>query len=343
VNHLIQFKESNKRNCKLTQEPTYGQTTNEIQPSSTSNHNIEGMKDENVFSNHNKQTSRVSFLDQPGINKEINDPIATNFHSPNYLYSSGFCYSTNNEVLKQHDMVCSKTTLKNQITHLRLASHQQSFSASACVPSSTICSFQYRLSSTMVQLFVVKVPVSSTKKVSHHAFASLAFEPVTSTNSSAKVALKAIAEVQASADSNTHFSLARAELKAIAKMQASANSHMKCNSFLMVANENEHMQKETASIYRLVVKFKQRNESKLQLDLIDPLMSDAIIRNANLDTKNNFQQSTMPSFTFQMIVAYLHNLNFDRVQAPPDHFNDSKISLHFFQDYKICCDGEWKK
>jgi hypothetical protein len=37
VNPLIQFEESNKQNCELNQEPTNDQTTNEVQPSSTSN------------------------------------------------------------------------------------------------------------------------------------------------------------------------------------------------------------------------------------------------------------------------------------------------------------------
>ncbi len=115
MNHLIQFKESNKQNCKLTWEPTNDQTTNKIQPSYTSNNDYEGVKDENVFSNHNKQTSRVSFLDQPGINEEIHDPIATDYHSQNYLDSSGLCCSSHNEVLKWYDTVCSRTTLKNQI------------------------------------------------------------------------------------------------------------------------------------------------------------------------------------------------------------------------------------
>jgi len=78
--------------------------------------------------------------------------------------------------------------------------HKRRFSASARVPSSTICSFQYGLSSTLVQSLSVKVLVSSTKKVSRHAFgfASLAFEPITSTNSSAKAATG----VQASAVKN---------------------------------------------------------------------------------------------------------------------------------------------
>ncbi len=68
--------------------------------------------------------------------------------------------------------------------------HKRQFTGSARVPSSTICSFQYGLSSTLVQSLLVKVSESSTKKVSSHAFgfASLAFEPVTSTNSSAKAA-----------------------------------------------------------------------------------------------------------------------------------------------------------
>jgi hypothetical protein len=35
VNYLIQFEESNNQICKLNQEPTNDQTTNEVQPSST--------------------------------------------------------------------------------------------------------------------------------------------------------------------------------------------------------------------------------------------------------------------------------------------------------------------
>jgi hypothetical protein len=37
VNSLIRCEESNIQNCKLNQEPTNDQTTNEVQPSSTSN------------------------------------------------------------------------------------------------------------------------------------------------------------------------------------------------------------------------------------------------------------------------------------------------------------------
>ncbi len=95
MNHLIQFKASNKQNCILTQEPTNDQTTNDIQPSSTFNYDYEGVADENVLSIHNKQTTWVSFFDQPGIDEEIDDPIAND-----YLDSSELCCSSHDEVLK---------------------------------------------------------------------------------------------------------------------------------------------------------------------------------------------------------------------------------------------------
>jgi hypothetical protein len=59
----------------------------------------------------------------------------------------------------------------------------------------------------MVHSLAVKVQASSTPKVSHHAFALLAFEPVTSTNQnrSATIALKAIVEMQVLADSKETF------------------------------------------------------------------------------------------------------------------------------------------
>jgi hypothetical protein len=69
---------------------------------------------------------------------------------------------------------------------------QQSFST-ARVPFSTICPFGGL--SCWVHSLAVKVQVSSTPTVSRHAFTLLAFEPVTSLNSSAK----AVSEVQASA------------------------------------------------------------------------------------------------------------------------------------------------
>jgi hypothetical protein len=141
-----------------------------------------------VLSNHSNQ--QESLADQPGIDEEIVHPIATTDSSqttPINIDSSGLHRST---------------TMTNQhsTAHLPLAS-PRSFS-SARKPISTICSFQYGFSSSMVQSLAVKVQVSSTTKVSCHAFTLLAFEPVTSKTkiSSAKTALKATAEMQPSAD-----------------------------------------------------------------------------------------------------------------------------------------------
>jgi hypothetical protein len=96
-----------------------------------------------VLSNHSNQ--QESLADQPGIDEEIDHPIATINSSqttPINLDSSGLRRST---------------TMTNQhsTAHLHSAS-PQSFS-SACKPISTICSFQYRLSSSMVQSLAVKV------------------------------------------------------------------------------------------------------------------------------------------------------------------------------------------
>ncbi len=46
------------------------------QPLSTYNQNCEGVEDRTVLYNHNDQHLWVSFADQPGIEKEINAPIA---------------------------------------------------------------------------------------------------------------------------------------------------------------------------------------------------------------------------------------------------------------------------
>jgi hypothetical protein len=152
-----------------------------------------------VLSNHSNQ--QESLADQPSIDEEINYPIAASNSSqptPINLDSSGLRCSSRTEVLNRCGLVYSDTTLMDhdecltspQTAHLCLAS-QQSFS-SAHVLFSTICPFGGL--SCWVQSLVIKVQVSSTPTVSCHAFAFLAFEPVTS--------LKAIAEMQVSADSN---------------------------------------------------------------------------------------------------------------------------------------------
>jgi hypothetical protein len=144
---------------------------------------------------HDKKSGPEFFADKPGIEQEINHPIApANDNSQIWqmpttinLDSSEFSHAT---------------TVTNQNAHLRSAS-PQSFS-SAQVPFSTIHSNLSSGLTSWVQSLVVKVEVSSTQKVSRHVFTLLPFEPVTSTTkiSSAKTALKATVKMQPSADSN---------------------------------------------------------------------------------------------------------------------------------------------
>jgi len=162
-----------------------------------------------VLSNHSNQ--HESLADQPGIDEEINYPIAASDSSqpkPINLESSGLRCSSRTEVLARRGLVYSNTMLmdqdkgmtKPQNAHLRSAS-QRSFS-SVRIPFSTICPFGGL--SCWAQSLAVNVQVSSTPTVSRHAFTLFAFEPVTSTNqiSSAKTSSKASAEMQPSADSN---------------------------------------------------------------------------------------------------------------------------------------------
>jgi hypothetical protein len=132
-----------------------------------------------VLSNHSNQ--RESLADQPGIDEEINYPIAASNSSqptPINLASSGLRHSC---------LVYSDTTLMDrderltspQITHLRSASPRRL--SSARVLFFTINSNQSSGLSNMVQSLAVKVQVSSTPTVSRHAFALFAFEPITST------------------------------------------------------------------------------------------------------------------------------------------------------------------
>jgi hypothetical protein len=103
---------------------------------------------------HNNKSEPESFADQPGINEEINHPIAATNSSQNQwqmptpinINSSGLWQPSKTEV--------SATTMMNQIAHLRLAS-PQSFT-SAPVPFSAFLSIGIGLSS-MVHSLAVKV------------------------------------------------------------------------------------------------------------------------------------------------------------------------------------------
>ncbi len=119
------------------------------------------MGDSTALFNRSKQ--QVSFVDQPGIEIEINNPIAASDSSQNLwqmpslinLDYSGLRCSSRTEDLNRHGKVYSnRTTLMNQDAHLRLACPQTmhlhlasslSFH-SALVLFSTICSFEYGLS-----------------------------------------------------------------------------------------------------------------------------------------------------------------------------------------------------
>jgi hypothetical protein len=125
---------------------------------STSNQNCDRVEDRTVLSNHSNQQLWVSFVDQPGIENEINTPIAVSnssqnqWHKPtpiNLDFSELRC-SSRTEVLNRHGKVYSnRTTLMNQDAHLHSARPQTTSLRLASPPSfksalvlfSTICSF----------------------------------------------------------------------------------------------------------------------------------------------------------------------------------------------------------
>jgi hypothetical protein len=129
-----------------------GDFSGENQSLSTSTQDCEGVEDTTALSNCSNQW--VSFVNKPGIEQEINHPIATpndnsqiwQMPTPINLDSSGLHHSSRIEVMKRHDKVYSNTmTLTNQTAHLPSASPPRSFK-SALVLFFTICSFGYGLS-----------------------------------------------------------------------------------------------------------------------------------------------------------------------------------------------------
>jgi hypothetical protein len=203
-------------------------------------------------------------------------------------------------------------TMMNQEAHLHLAS-PQSFT-SAREPFSTICSFQYGLSSSMVQSLAVKVQVYSTPTVSCHAFTLLAFEPVTSTTevschaftlmafepvtSTSKVSCHTFALLAFElVTSTTNISSAKSALKALAEMQPSAdisqnlgsqlifqlidvtisNKDEMCSASQLVANEHKgHIKSIMSFIFQLIVGSKQMHQRILKQVLVDVWSSNAI-------------------------------------------------------------------
>jgi hypothetical protein len=138
----------------------------------------------------------------------------------------------------------------------------------------------------MVQSFVVKVQVSSTTKVSRHAFTLLAFEPVTSTTktSSAKTALKATAEMQPSTDI-CQYPGPLAEQPIAATNSSQYNSSADVG--LCTARRNSNKMFQLIVRYVLTIRFKQQYQSKMQRDLVN-FSSSKTISNAKL-ANNDFQ------------------------------------------------------
>jgi hypothetical protein len=165
-------------------------------------------------------------------------------------------WSSKTEVLNCQSQVYSQaTTMTNQNAHLRLASPQSFLSAR--VPFSTLCSNLSSGLTSWVQSLMVKVQVSSTPKVSCHAFTLLAFESVTSTKpiSLPKKALNATAEMRLPADISQHlgtqliFQLIDASIPNTDKM---------CSASQLAANEHKGLFNcKTASTFKLIFSFKQ--------------------------------------------------------------------------------------
>jgi hypothetical protein len=204
-------------------------------------------------------------VDKPGIEQEINHPIA-----PANDYSQFWQMPTT--INLDSSGLSHATTMTNQNALLCSAS-PRSFS-SARVPISTIHSNLSSGLTSWVQSLAVKVQVSSTSKVSCHGFTLLPFEPVSIIQiSSAKTALKAMAKMQPSADSNninntsffddkpsSTFQLVVASVDWISK--ATSNKPFKTLRLERIKNKMQ-------PTFKLIFGFKQQYQSQLKQDLVN--------------------------------------------------------------------------
>jgi hypothetical protein len=78
VNYLIRFEKSNNQNPKLNQEPTNDQTTNEVQPSSTSNISY-------MFEAVNGIITSYSFEAVNGVNAKLFETVNGVNHANNKI------------------------------------------------------------------------------------------------------------------------------------------------------------------------------------------------------------------------------------------------------------------
>ncbi len=254
---------------------------------------------------HGKKAEPESLADQPTINEEIDHSIAASDSSKNQ-------WQMPTPINLDFSRLSHATTMTNQEAHLHSTS-PWSFS-SARKLFSTICSFQYGLSSSMVWSLAVKVqvsskltvsryaftlltfePVTSTTKVSRHAFTLLSFEPVTSTTkvschafalsafelvtlttniSSAKSALKALAEMQPSADISQN--LGSQHIFQLIDASISNKDEM-CSASQLAVNEHKGLIKSIMPfIFQLIVGSKQVHQRILKQVLVDVWSSNAI-------------------------------------------------------------------
>ena len=197
LNHMIWFKETNKQNCEANFDSIInldGQTTNQ----------------------------RLEW------NAELLNVLSTK-HTPELPSSQPVQYDE--EIIRRSPNATNAASSQQALLSIQYvsANNTQQFS-SACFPFSTIHSNLSSELSCWVHSLAVKVQASSTLTASRHAFALLAFDPVTSTNQN---------------------SFATIALKAIVEMQASADSPKTCTVFRTLAHEHQHLNR-THPIFQLI-------------------------------------------------------------------------------------------
>jgi hypothetical protein len=226
-----------------------------------------------------------------------------------------------------------------------MGQNKRNFKASAHVPFTTFCFNLSSGSTCWVDSHVVKVPVTSTTKVSF------------SNNADAKTN-NAKVSFSNNADEKTNNAL--------------SFRHTASSTFqLVVASVDEKLSKGSTKINN-ASSFRHTASSTLQLVVasVDNKFSKGSTKSNNAlpfgGKPNKSKDGKSASSTFQLVVALIPILNPEGVQAPSNiqvycctnfvaliiipnfegaqasqsNFNDSKISLHFRKDCRIFCEGD---
>jgi hypothetical protein len=300
---------------------------------STSNQDREGVRDNAALSNRSKQ--RVSFADQPGIENEINNPIAASDSTHNLwhmpppinLDSSGLRCSSRTEVMKRHGKVYSNTTtLMNQEAHLHSAS-PQSFK-SALVLFSTICSFGYGLS-CMAYSQQKKVTVTLTAKVSFSDYADAKINNALSFRHTASSTLQLVV---ASVDDK--LSKGSTKINNASSFRHTASSTLQ----LVVASIDEKFSKgSTKSNNALPFSGKPSKSidgksASSTFQLVVALIW--IVSPEGVQAPSNIQVYCCINFVTLIIIP-----NFKEASTLIVGYHYSKISLPFCKDCRMFCEG----